>query len=365
VPPRPPEVIFDEIMQRKGRHAGLGRRLARNRPRNWLVAIMLNSMARLDGGEELTDLDQALLGAFREHGFSDEYLKQRGRLLKTMPGNVRRDFFPGKFGDFDGTKRYTFADLEADRTGIIDETLKMPNVMNIDVEAIHAGRAHLRDFAPVPPDVARAHGGEMLIAVTPTTKPPNPTYRIKATSFRCIQETPGWGSDEPFWVFGTIAGQDMKRQFSSKSHEYDDDEAVDSGDPPRTFPSTEGWIWGQGTAEDIPAGDVGAIISLWEYDGGDTTEAREITATVISVAATIGGTIQGWVAAVIGAIGTVLQIFLAFLDNDHIADQNFIFTRQTIDDQLGKGGGSFTQSRKFANDDGTNYLLTITLSKFA
>jgi len=57
-----------------------------------------------------------------------------------------------------------------------------------------------------------------------------------------------------------------------------------------------------------------------------------------------------------------VQWLLGFLDDDHIADQTFVFSRQTIVSQLQKVGQSFDVTRQFTDGDG-DYTLTITVSR--
>jgi hypothetical protein len=55
---------------------------------------------------------------------------------------------------------------------------------------------------------------------------------------------------------------------------------------------------------------------------------------------------------------------LKFFDDDHIADQTFVFTRQMVEDQLKKVGQSFTITRRLTDGDG-DYTLTIRVSRAA
>src|SRR5205823_6863734 len=118
-----------------------------------------------------------------------------------MPAQVRNDMFPGKFAAMNAQTKFTFSDLRADSPTIVKSVLSMPNVTNVNVEAIHAGEAHPSDFPMVPKNVLQHHGSAMFVALAPNTTPPNPKYTIKATQFRCDDETglDFLGSDEPYW----------------------------------------------------------------------------------------------------------------------------------------------------------------------
>jgi hypothetical protein len=279
-----------------------------------------------------------------------------------MPAQTKRDLFPTKFAAFTPQTNYTKADLTADLPTVRSAILSMPNVTNVDVEAVHAGRASSSDFPMPSKEVMKQHGGAMLVAVTPNVTPPNPTYTIKATSFRCNDETgTDWlGSDEPFWIFGSLA---LGTTVTTRSRVFGD---VDTGET-RTFDTAEGQFWGQnGLPQDFPDGDVGAHIELWEHDNGDPEKIRQGVAAAFAAAAGVLTAlgVTAWVGAVVAGVGAVIQWLLGFLDDDHIADQTFVFTRQTVVDQLRKAGQFFDVTRRFTDGDG-DYTLTIRVSRAA
>jgi hypothetical protein len=124
--------------------------------------------------------------------------------------------------------------------------------------------------------------------------PPNPTYTIKATKFHCSDET-GWdwlGSDEPYWIFGSL-GAGIAVTTRSRT-----------------------------------------LIQLWEHDYGDPTAVKAGVAAAFAAAAGILAAtgVAAWVAAIVAGVGAVVQWLLGFLDDDHIADQTFVFSRQTLPD---------------------------------
>src|SRR2546421_4007472 len=148
----------------------------------------------------------------------------------------------------------------------------MRNVTNIDVPAIHAGRAVESDYPLPRRDVLREHAGAMLIALEPNA-PVSPqlapaSFSIKATGFHCTDESGlDWtGADEPYWIFGSV-GADAK--VTTISRVLENALAVNSGDN-RTFNADEGLIWGpHGMPQPIPDGEVGALVELWENDYGN------------------------------------------------------------------------------------------------
>lgn len=387
---REPAKILAGIVKGQGREAKLGRKLAANKEQNWLLALTLHSLAKLDSNAPLTDLEQSIVRAFREHGFSDDELKQQGKLYRELPDEARREIFPGKFAGLTAQANYTVQDLQQDAPQIVTSILAMPNTTNVDIEAIHAGTASPADFPMPSRDVLRQHGGAMFVALTPDTTGTmttgtattgtitgtnitgtttgtittgtNPRYTIKATSFRCNDETgTDWfGSDEPFWICGTLAG---KSAVTTRSQIFGD---VDSGET-RNFAANEGCIWGQDcAAQEFPGEVIGSLIQLWEHDQGDPEKIKDAVEVSFAVAAAVleGSGVAAWIGAVVAGVGAVVKWLLGFMDDDHIADQTFVFTRQALEDQLKKVGSSMNITSRFTDGDG-DYTLTIAVNRVA
>jgi hypothetical protein len=362
---RPPERVLDDIVAGKGRGGPIRRKLVANRERNWLLALTLNSFAKFEEGSRvarLTDLEQSIVTAFRGQAFSDDEIKQQGALAKRLPKQFRDEIFPGKFAGLNTTASYSFADLKQDAPNIAKALLAMPNVNRIDVEAIHAGRRTLRDFPPPDRKVLREHASEILVAVEPNVAPHNPTYTIKATSFDCIERATDSifnPSNEPYWIFGLISGgtavttrSEVFSGVNNNSH--------------RDFKPFDGCIWGQNCGpQDLPDSDIGAAIQLWEHDEGDVEKVKATAASAFALAAGIlaASGVGAVVAAVVAAAGAVLQWFISLMDDDHIADQTIVFTRQVVENQLGKSNQTVDMQRRFTDGDG-DYVLTIRLSRF-
>jgi hypothetical protein len=360
---RKASTIFSEIVKSTGKEANLGHKLRLNKDRNWLLALVLNSYANEVARKPATDVDDAIVSAFDNAGFGDE-MREQGKLYARMPADARAQLFPTAFAEMAPGSAYTGADLVANLPQIQSAILAMPNATDIDVVGVHQGTAAKASFRRPRPNVVATHASELLRAVQPDD-PAGATddpFSIKATSFHCSDETGiDWlGSDEPYWIFGSIgAGVAV----TTKSRVFSD---IDSGDN-ATFAADEGWLWGQqGTAAPLPADDIGILISLWEHDDGDPTKVKAAVAGAFAAAAGIlalSGA-ASWVGAVVAGVGAVVQWLLSYLDDDHISDQTFIFSRQTIIDQIGKAGQSFQLSRQFTDGDG-DYTLTITVTHVA
>ena len=363
--PRPPETILNGLVQRQGKGAVMRRKLAANRQRNWLLALTLHSFAKFANDGQLTDLERSIVTAFRNNGFTEARIKQQGRITETMPDPVRKELFPDRFAQLvHGKDAYSFADLKKDAPVIVRSFLAMPNVVNLDVEAIHAGQASLRDFRP-DQAMLREHASEVLIASEPAAAAPRAAGRftIKATKFRCndrATDSVFGPSNEAYWIFGSTDGDATK---ATRSPVFGD---VDSGES-RNFAATDGILWGlNGAAQALPDGQVGALISLWEHDEGDPKEIQAGVAAAFAAAAGIlvATGVAAWVGAVVAGVGAVVHWLLGFLDDDHIADQTFAISRAVIEKQVPNVGGSTTLTKRFADGD-ADYTLTITIARVA
>jgi hypothetical protein len=359
---REPTTILKSIIEGKGRGAKLRSQLVANKEQNWLLALTLNSFAKLATNTRLTDLDQIIIGAFREKGFNDNELKQHAHLYQQIPERMRSEIFPEKFARLNPETKYGINELKADLPNIERAILAKPNVRDMDIQAIHAKTASVRDYPKISRDVLKQYGSATLCAIAPNAPTLNALgqqrYTIKAVSFRCEDETWGPGADDPYWVFGTLASSKTSIATTSKVFE------TDEGDT-RFFDEVDGNIWGEnGLPQDFPDGTIGCIIQLWEHDFGDVSKAKAGVEAALdfakSLAAGLGA--GGLVTAIIIAAGPLLSWFISLFGDSYIATQNFIFTRQAIEDQLGKTGGSLDVKRRFTDGD-ADYVLTIRVSR--
>ncbi|CCH76594.1 hypothetical protein BN12_1350005 [Nostocoides japonicum T1-X7] len=356
--------ILDEIVGERGKHATLGRKLRAGKDANWLLALILHAFARKEAGEAPTDLDAALIGAFEKAGFAGE-MGEQARLYAGMSAATRGELFPAGYAQLTPATAYTFGDLERDLPAVQAAVLAMPTSTDVDVAGIHAGTVSRASARRPRRSVVATSGTEHLRAVEADLAPADATtdpFSIRATGFHCTDETGiDWlGSDEPYWIFGSMGGG---ISVTTKSQVFED---VDSGDDV-SFGPGEGWIWGQsGGPAPLPDGEIGALVSLWEHDDGDPTQVQNATAAAFAAAAAVlaASGVAAWVSAVVTGVGAVVKWLLGFLDDDHIADQTFVFSRQTIIDQIGKQGQSFTLTRQFTDGDG-DYTLTLQVSHLA
>jgi len=358
--------ILDDIVNKRGRGEPIRRKLAVNKERNWLLGLTLNSFARFADKAALTDAEQSIIDAFKKNGFSDAEIRDYGATAKKIPQKVRDEIFPAGFAKI---KAVSLADVKRDAPAIVKSILAQPNVTNLDVPAIHAGNRTLRDFPIVNRATAREFSSEILVATEPAVAgaapaAASPRYKIKATKFKCIdrQTDSFFGpSDEIYWIFGSLGAgltPNTTTAVTTRTGIFGD---VDNGET-RSFSASDGCIWGQNCApQQFPDGEIGSLIQLWEHDSSNPEEIRKGVAAAFAAAAGIllASGVAAWVGAVVGGVGAVLQWILGFLDDDHIADQTIVFTRQMVDSQLKK---SATTNRRFSDGDG-DFLLTITMSR--
>ena len=367
---RTPDRIFDAIMTKQGKSAKVYRKMAINKERNWFLALTLNSFAKLGQTAQevpLSDVEQLIVDAYRKQGFSDAQLIQQGRFYEQLSSSTRAELFPGTFAQLTPRTPYALRNLRQDAPGIVQAILSMRNVTNIDVPAIHAGRALESDYPLPRRDVIRAHAGAMLLALEPNP-PVSPqlapaSFSIKATGFHCTDES-GWdwtGADEPYWIFGSV-GADA--QVTTKSRVFENALAVNSGDD-RTFNADEGLIWGpHGMPQPIPDGEVGSLVQLWENDYGNPAAVMATVGAAFAAASTVllAAGVTAWIGAVVAGVGGVVTWLVSFIGDDHIADHTFVFTRQTLTQQLQKAGGSFDMTRRCTDED-ADYTIKIKVSR--
>ena len=91
-PARPMGSILAEITDGRGKHAKLGRKLRTCRDTNWLLALVLNTYAKVADGAPLNDLDVMIVEAFETYGLHAD-LTEHGRLYAGMSTEVRKELF--------------------------------------------------------------------------------------------------------------------------------------------------------------------------------------------------------------------------------------------------------------------------------
>ncbi|MGK5556962.1 hypothetical protein ACSNOI_35670 [Actinomadura kijaniata] len=333
-----------------------------NKGRNWLLAVMLHSCSKFAADAQLSDLEKAVVTAFRKSGFTDEQIKEHGRLDQRIPQELRNELFSPRFAQLDVKQSYSMADLGLDAPEILRSVMAIPTVTRIDVPAIHRGDATLADF-PLPRRQAlREHAFAMLLAIDPDAPDTaeaaaGPSFTIKASSFRCTERATDSVFDpknEVYWIFGSLgAGTAVTTQ----SRVFED---IDSGST-RTFSSTDGCVWGQNcAAQALPPGEIATLVTLFEHDLGDTEDIRKGVAVAFAAAAGVlaASGVAAWIGAVVAGVGAAIQWLLVLGEDDHIAENAIVFTSSVVAKQIPNVGSSFDVVRRFTDGDG-DYSLTI------
>lgn len=358
---RNPERIVQDMGEGRGRGAKLRAKLEKNRDRNWLLALTTHSLGRFAEKQRLSDLEQTLVSAFLDNGYTEHELRRLGEASEQLPQNVRKAVYPARFARLDVEASYSFDDLRKDAPDIVRATLKMPNLTTIDVEKAHSEGTSVRDLPRLDRRTLAEYGAEILVTRNPGVQAaPSGSFTIKATQFRCNDETgTDWlGSDEPHWIFGTLGDG---ATVTTRSRIFGN---VDTGNT-RPFSSADGSIWGpNGQAQRFPEGQIGTLIQLWEHDHGDPEKIRAAVAAAFAGAAGVLAAtgVAAWIAAVVAGVGAVVQQLPAFLGDDLVGEQTFVFHTATLAKQVPNVGSTQTMTRRFTDGDG-DYTLTIVTTR--
>ena len=180
---RTQEQILADLLANTGRAAKLRRKLAANKSRNWLLALMLHSFGRFAEHSELSDLEAGIIKAFKQNGYSDTDLINEGKLALKLPSAVRAELFPPEFATLSSGSAFTLDQVRAAAPGIIKTMPAQP-----DAAVDHADRTALHDVWDPPAGGPREHAAT-TIASEPNARAAAAaratTFKIKAVKFRC------------------------------------------------------------------------------------------------------------------------------------------------------------------------------------
>ena len=363
-----PEARWDDLLTGQGRAAKKRSKLIANRSRNWLIAATTLACAKVKANQSLSDLEQHLVKSLRTKEVGERLIAAMAHVHTATPAAQKRLMFPDHFAELKTTDSITFADLAEHAPGLVRQTLQGPHVRVLDVDAIHAGRVRLREQMTLQPASLDRYGSSILRAVI--TEPPTDgtvvtraavanRYTIKASSFRCLEESSEWSaSDEVYWLFGSVA---KGFQMTNGTKTYN---GVDAGEA-LNLENDEGCFWGMDCQpHTFPDGDIGAVATLIEHDEGDQSDVLDgwtIAFTSAAGVLTAAG-VTAWVAAVVAAVGAIGAFFIELLADDHIADASWSFNRASINEVLDKHGGSYDVTQIFSDGD-ARYKLRIRVSR--
>ena len=361
---RTPDRLLDEIIQGRGRNEIFRRRLVLNKESNWLLALTLNAFTKATDGQRLSDLEQQIVTTYRDSRVGEEFVRTHGNLNKKIDRAFRSEIFSGRFAELNPTQSYSHEDLRRDAPRITQAIMAKPNVMNVDIEAIHAGRADIRDFPRPRRELVAEYGCENILAFEPNVTPPNPKFTIKAEKFACLaydNDSIGYGDiNEPYWLFGTAAKG--KAFFTSTSHAFPN---ITNNMQMVDFWPFEGNIWTKdGSPADLPDVPIACQIMLMEHDWGDMDDIAEAFAIGFAAVEYLAEAFDapGWLVSLLSAIGFLVGWFLGVADDDFIAVKNLVFSRQSLTSFLKKVGDTKVQLHTFSNGSAT-YFLALKLAR--
>lgn len=350
------------IARDQSRGVKLRRYLIANKEHNWLLAIMLNSCAKVSANASLTDLEKIVIDAFRNNGLSDEEIKEQGRLYQQISEETRREIFPEKFLRLNTQTQYDLKQLQADLPKIQEIAVSnLSSVESIDLQNIQTESEIVPNF-PVSSETPPTAG--------PSTNRTQVKYTIKAFRFECIQRQKDsifYPSNEPYFLFGTTINGKAVSLGSRIFQNIDGGDAI-------FFAADEGCMWGENCLPQAfpKEGKLGLAITAMEHDLGNVDKVKKAFAAAFASAAGIlvATGVAAWISAVVAAVGGAIQWFLSIAEDDLIDTQIFSFTREVIDGKLGpipsKKGvkNSFDVPRLFKSSDGGTYRVTIRITRY-
>jgi hypothetical protein len=349
------------IAKDQNRGVKLRRDLVATKEHNWLLAIMLNSCAKVSANASLTDLERIVIDAFRKNGFSDEDIQEHGRLSQQISEQTRREIFPEKFSRLNTQTQYDLKQLQADLPKLQELAVSnLQSLESVDLQSIQT-ETELVENLTVSSETPPTAGS--------STNLPQVKYTIKVFGFRCIQRQKDsifYPSNEPYFLFGTTVNG---KAVSQRSRIYSD---IDGGDV-IVFAADEGCIWGENCLpQAFPKEEkLGLVITAMEHDSGNVDKVKNgFAAAFVSAAGILAATgVAAWISAIVAAVGGVIQWLLSIAEDDLIDTQIFSFTRGVIDGKLGpipnKKGvkQSFDVTRYFVSGDGGTYRGRIRISR--
>ncbi|HEY9295098.1 MAG TPA: hypothetical protein VIQ31_01760, partial [Phormidium sp.] len=294
-----------------------------------------------------------VINSFRQNGFSDEELKQEGRLFGEIPEPTRRAIFPEELVKLNTQTRYDIGTFKADLPKIERNAVaKLRTQERIDMQNIEMQPETVENIS---------EPSEAL----PTASPRSALelrYNIKAVSFSCLKPQKDYlkPKDSIYWIFGNQKNKgevELSRVFQGVNQ-----------NETFSFSADEGLMWGEnGLFQAYPnEGVVSGIASCMERDKGNVDKLRKKLRAIFGSATTILALsgVAAWIGAIVAAVGELIGWFVGWLSDDLIAMHSFTFTRKVIDENFGsipaKKGvtQSFDIPRLFSDADG-EYRLKI------
>ncbi|MWA16126.1 hypothetical protein [Streptomyces sp. BA2] len=317
--------------------AQLAARTATSRGSRLLYGAMLHGAARLEAGQELTDLEAPLVRLLQRL-FSTEGAWEIGRVfLEEESVRNASTLFPDSLVARPVEQGYTSQDLLADLEVVGEEIRSQPNVSLTDLDAAGAAGADGGDMDSQEFVHAMADYGYGATVVTAselqkTLGEPKAVQTLLALSkFYCVRESnEASASDEIYWALA--AGADQGGKQSSVTRIY---ENVDKGE---THTVDTGTVLFSGSVDKALV----CTIHCWERDHsmpddlGDTI--KDISTAVQDVASFLGKLPLGTpfqttmkFVELVGLIGELIGEILNWLRDDFVAERTLAFDRAALE----------------------------------
>jgi CARDB protein len=239
-------------------------------------------------------------------------------------------------------------------------------------EVIHVNRTGcylavrlLADSTHVVRESSELDNERVVSAMTSPLCPQLPKYKVKAVSFRAIDETgPDTpGSNEPYWVTSTV-GTDGS-QHTEASHVFG---SIDSGDT-ASFGATELCMYLSCAGGAAPFG-IGFSVQLWEQDDNDLAKVLEETKAQFPKVGALSAAVSAptWVGAAVPIVGGILDVLAELAKDDLIASQTYAYSPDFLAARLPTVGTVFTDTRRYEDTTpilGGAYELRTTVTRVA
>jgi hypothetical protein len=191
-----------------------------------------------------------------------------------------------------------------------------------------------------------------------------PRYKVKAVSFRAVDETGVdiAGSDEPYWIFSSVGQAGTAR--TTASHVFG---SIDTGDT-ASFGVTEGCIYVSCAGGAAPFG-IGFSIQLWEQDNNDLAKVLKEVSEQFPKAGALSSLVSAptWVGTAVPIVGGILGVIAGLAEDDLVGSQTYAYSRAFLEAKAPAVGSSFTEIRRYGSDSVFSglYDLTTTVTRVA
>ncbi|OIK23703.1 hypothetical protein VT52_030710 [Streptomyces malaysiense] len=321
---------------------------------NVLWGVALHAAARLEAGQELSDLEAMLATALARLLPGDEVLEM-GRAWEQVRARGGATPFPDRITGLTLGDSYSLADLRADLPAIGKEVLAQPttNVVRVGDSGFPA-EIDSEEFVSACEEV----GGGVTVVLGPEGAErarSELSCELHLPYFHCHKSTGDsafGGRDEIYWTMAS--GSDQKEQHIYGSPEFG---AVEDGDR-RSFPAGAGLFIG--TVQEVLFVD----IECWEKDRGGFWETIkdslfDVAEACVDSAVDVMEHGEKEDAALAALVGIVFAIMGALLDiilgnDDLIQHRTLSFNRSALDALVDQRGGDF-----HFKGEGAHYTLRI------